>query len=122
VAFWTDPNEDSLASYEALCLPTLHAGRATGWFYERAVRNPAMRLVFFETEFRRLDLLRQLDRIKCPTLIVTGEDDPIRRSLIWRRSQRRRGRIWSRFVRFANAGHGAYRDQPGGFFPVLAIL
>jgi pimeloyl-ACP methyl ester carboxylesterase len=33
--------------------------------------------VFFEAELRRLDLLRELDRIKCPTLIVAGEDDPI---------------------------------------------
>jgi len=47
VAFWTQPNEDSLLNYEALCLPLYTRTTPPTGFYERAVRNPAMRLVFF---------------------------------------------------------------------------
>ncbi len=71
-AFWTDPNEASLTKYEEVCIPLYTRTAPLGGFLERAVRNPAVRLVFFEPELRRLDLLRQLDRIKCPTLIVAG--------------------------------------------------
>jgi pimeloyl-ACP methyl ester carboxylesterase len=49
VAFWTNPNEASLARYEALCLPLYTRTTPPVGFYERAVRNPAMRLVFFES-------------------------------------------------------------------------
>src|ERR1700730_15368412 len=64
MAFWTAPNEASLAEYEELCIPQYTRTTPLAGFYERAVRNPAMRLVFFDFELRRLDLLRQLDRIK----------------------------------------------------------
>jgi proline iminopeptidase len=119
MAFWTDPNEASLASYEALCLPLYARPTPPAGFYERAVRNPAMRLVFFEPELRRLDLLRQLDRIKCPTLIVAGEDDPITPAADMEDIAAAMRPDLIRLVRFANAGHGVYRDRPGAFFREL---
>ena len=64
IAFWTEPNEASLNRYEEVCIPLYTRTAPPAGLYERAVRNPAMRLVFFEPELRRLDLLRQLDRIK----------------------------------------------------------
>jgi proline iminopeptidase len=88
-------------------------------FYERAVRNPAMRLVFFEPELRRLDLLRQLDQIKCPTPIVAGEDDPITPVADMEEIAAALRPNLVRLVRFTNAGHGVYRDRPGAFFRAL---
>jgi proline iminopeptidase len=118
-AFWTDPNDTSLAKYESLCIPLYSRTPPPDGYYERVVRNPAMRLVFFEAELQRLDLLRQLDRINCPTLIIAGEDDPITPvadmeevAAAMRPEQRR-------LVRFANAGHGVFRDQPKAFFQEL---
>jgi len=119
IAFWTDPNEESLASYEALCLPLYTRATPPTGFYERAVRNPAMRLVFFEAELRRLDLLRQLDRIECPTLIVAGEDDPITPVADMEEIAAAMRPDQVRLVRFADAGHGVYRDRPGELFPLL---
>jgi pimeloyl-ACP methyl ester carboxylesterase len=119
VAFWTHPNEDSLLNYEALCLPLYTRTTPPTGFYERAVRNPAMRLVFFEAELRRLDLLRELDRIKCPTLIVAGEDDPITPVEDMEEIAAAMRPDLVRVERFADAGHGVYRDRPGAFFRVL---
>jgi pimeloyl-ACP methyl ester carboxylesterase len=78
-----------------------------------------MRLVFFETELRRLDLLHQLDRIKCPTLIAAGEDDPITPVADIEDIAAEMRPDLVRLVRFANAGHGVYRDQPEAFFNEL---
>ena len=119
MAFWTDPNEASLASYEALCIPLYTRNEPPAGFYSRAVRNPAMRLVFFETELGRLDLLHQLDRIKCPTLIAAGEDDPITPVADIEDIAAAMRPDLVRLVRFANAGHGVHRDRPGDFFREL---
>jgi proline iminopeptidase len=118
-AFWTDPNEASLTGYEEVCIPLYTRTAPPAGFYERAVRNPAMRLVFFEPELRRLDLLRQLDRIKCPTLIVAGEDDPITPVADMEDIAAALRPDLVRLERFANAGHGVYRDRPEAFFRVL---
>jgi pimeloyl-ACP methyl ester carboxylesterase len=119
VAFWTEPNEASLAGYEALCLPLYTRMASPTSFYERAVRNPDMRLVFFERELQRLDLLGQLDRIKGPTLIVAGEDDPITPVADIEDIAAAMRPELVRLERFSNAGHGVYRDRPGAFFRVL---
>ena len=119
MAFWTDPNEASLTAYEEVCIPLYTRTAPLAGFLERAMRNPAMRLVFVEPELRRLDLLRQLDRIKCSTLIVAGEDDPITPVADMEDIAAALRPDLVRLERFANAGHGVYRDRPGAFFRVL---
>ncbi len=119
MAFWTDPNEASLTGYEEVCIPLYTRTAPLAAVLERAVRNPAMRLVFFEPELRRLDLLGQLHRIKCPTLIVAGEADPITPAADMEDIAAAIRSDLVRLERFANAGHGVYRDRPGAFFRVL---
>jgi proline iminopeptidase len=119
VAFWTEPNEASFANYEALCMPLYTHTTPPAGFYKRVVRNPAMRLVFVEDELRQLDLVRQLNGIKCPTLVVAGEDDPITPVADMEDIAAAMRRELVRFARFANAGHGVYRDRPAAFFAEL---
>jgi len=119
MAFWTAPNESSLADYEALCMPLYTRATPPEGFYDRAVRNPAMRLVFFETELLRLDLFKRLDRIKCPTLIIAGEDDPITPLADMEDIGAAIRPDLVRLESFARAGHGVYRDRPEAFFPLL---
>ena len=119
LAFWTSPNEDSLAEYEEVCIPLYTRTAPLADSLRRAVRNPAMRLVFVEDELQQLDLLRQLGRIKCPTLIVAGEDDPITPAADMEDIAAALRPDLVRFERFANAGHGVYRDRPRAFFDLL---
>jgi pimeloyl-ACP methyl ester carboxylesterase len=117
-AFWTSPDEEAFARYEELCIP-LYTRRQSADLFERAVRNPAMRLVFVEEELRRLDLMPRLNQIRCPTLIVAGEDDPITPvEDIEEMAAAMRPEV-VRLERFANAGHGVYRDCPLEFFEKL---
>lgn len=118
-AFWTEPNEASLAEYEKLCIPLYTRTTPLADAFERAVRNPAMRLVFFEPELERLDLLRHLNRIKCPTLMIAGEDDPITPAADMEDIAKAIRPDLVRLKRFANAGHGVYRDRPEAFFHEL---
>jgi pimeloyl-ACP methyl ester carboxylesterase len=69
-----------------------------------------------KVELQRLDVLRQLDRFKCPTLVVAGEDDPITPIADIEDVVAAMRPELTRFVRFTNAGHGVYRDRPADFF------
>jgi len=118
-AFWSTPNEASLAAYEELCIPLYNRTTPAAGFFERVVRNPAMRLVFVDHELQQMDLLRQLSRIKCPTLMIAGADDPITPMADMDDIAAALPPELVRLVRFANAGHGVYRDRPEAFFNEL---
>jgi proline iminopeptidase len=60
-----------------------------------------------------------LNRIKCPTLIVAGEDDPITPVADMEEIAAAMRPDLVRLERFADAGHGVYRDRPEEFFRVL---
>jgi pimeloyl-ACP methyl ester carboxylesterase len=119
MAFWQHPDDASWAAYEQLCVPLYTRSATPAGYFERAIRNPAMRLFFVERELQQLDLLHQLSRVKCPTLILAGEDDPITPSADIEEIAAVLPRHLVRFERFAGAGHGVFRDQPAAFFRVL---
>ena len=78
-----------------------------------------MRLFFIEPELERLDLLGELQRVTCPTLLIGGEDDPITPIGDMEDIAAALPQHLVRFERFRNAGHGVYRDRPEAFFRVL---
>jgi pimeloyl-ACP methyl ester carboxylesterase len=119
IAFWSDPSESSFARYEELCIPLYTRTTMPPGYFERAARNPDMRLLFVEEELRRLDLMHQLNRIECPTLIIAGEDDPITPVEDIEEIAAAMRPDVVKLARFANAGHGVYRDCPDGFFGCL---
>lgn len=119
IAFWQHPDAESAAAYDELCIPSYTRTPPPPGYFERAIRNPAMRLFFIERELQELDLLGRLDRIKCPTLLVAGEDDPITPLADMEEIAAALPPHVVRFERFAHAGHGVFRDQPDRFFLCL---
>ncbi|MGI9600979.1 MAG: alpha/beta fold hydrolase [Acidimicrobiales bacterium] len=82
--------------------------------------NVDVLLHFFANEYRTCNLLPGLASVQCPTLVLGGEDDPttpiedqvdiaaaIDPDLV-------------EFHRFADCGHGAYRDQPDLALPIIS--
>ena len=119
IAFWTHPDEASLAAYQKLCVPLYTRTAPSGESFKRVVRNPAMRLFFIEDELARLDLLMELHRVNCPTLLIGGEDDPITPIADLEDIAAALPQHLVRFERFADVRHGVYRDRPGAFFGLL---
>jgi pimeloyl-ACP methyl ester carboxylesterase len=76
------------------------------------ILNDDLGLRFLKGEGRTIDLLGELERIACPTLVLAGEDDPVTPI---EDAADIAGRIPNgllHFVRFTNAGHGVFRDGP----------
>jgi len=112
--FWLEPGKETRDDYVRLCLPLYnrHHNLADRDIFDRAVANTELLDHFVGGEMRRFDLLPQLGRIRCPTLVLAGEDDPILPIEDSEDIARAIPRHLLRFDRFANAGHGVMRDDP----------
>jgi proline iminopeptidase len=85
----------------------------------RSVQNVELTSFFFQGEIRTFNLLPQLSRIRCPTLVTVGDMDPITPV---QNSEDIAAALPTHLVRlelFKNAGHGVQRDDPERFDRVV---
>lgn len=118
-AFYADPSAETLGDFVTKCMPTYNRHFSDPDGLARTIVNVDVLLHFFREVYPGCDLLPGLARIQCPTLVLGGEDDPttpiedqvdivnaIPEHLV-------------EFHRFADCGHGAYRDQPDDAIPII---
>lgn len=109
----------SFATYGEICMP----------FYNPTERTPAAHTIFrleCAKAFHRLggvwqtmDFLDDLDEIRCPTLVLAGEEDPVTPIEDSEDIVAHLDPSIVRFERFANAGHGVWIDDNDRAFEVL---
>lgn len=110
--YWEDPNAETASAYERVCLPVYN--RTPG----DPNRNRRVRFAydvmfhFGSGEERSFDLLPALGRVRCPTLVLAGEDDPITPVADSEDIVAALPADRVRFERFAGCGHGVFRDAP----------
>jgi len=113
--------------YDSLDLATQWLKRAMPFYNTRPAPDPdaSSRAVMNTTVLLRFlgpggegftfDLHADLAKIRCPTLVLGGDEDPMTPIESQRDIAAAIPRQWVQFVRFANAGHGAFRDDPAAF-------
>ena len=114
-------DQASVEAWQRLALPLYTRKGHDPDMMARALRRPAVLQWFTRPggEVTSFDLVPDLHRISCPTLVMSGEDDPmtpiacqvdiaaaLRPDLV-------------RFERFADCGHGVVSDQPERAFAVI---
>lgn len=118
--FWTRMSDDDVAEYFDRCAPYYTYGygepipTTDGLFAVDVLRH-------FSSdggEIHRMDHRAGLAGVACPVLVVTGDRDPVTPPA---RSREIHAALpaHARFVEIADAGHGAYRDQPERFESAL---
>ena len=118
-AYWEDPTRATAAQYVRVCMPLYNHNSMGPEVFSRAVINQKLVLDFPRRHQRSFDFIPDLARIKCPTLVMGGEDDPITPIAD---SEDIAAAIPSdlvRFERFAATGHGIVNDAPDRFLEVL---
>lgn len=80
--------------------------------------RPEVGFHFFRGEGFTYDWFGNLDRIRCPTLILAGELDPI--TTIADHEEMTAAIPGSRLEVFTQAGHGVFRDKPEEALAVIA--
>lgn len=112
--FWRTPSDETRVEYMRVCLPLYNRIRVPGDAdaMARTVFNLELMDHFVNGEMRAFNLLPDLGRIQCPTLVLAGEDDPILPIEDSEDIARAIPQHLLHFERFANAGHGVFRDDP----------
>ncbi len=92
--------------------------------YGRSIANEDVVTHYFQPggEASTIDMLEAMSRILCPTLILTGEDDPITPA---ENSADMAARIPPHLVRlerYANTGHSVFEDEPRSFDAVREFI
>ena len=119
-AFWTQPCEATWAPYQQLCTPLYNTRPpADPLARERTVFNTEILFASAGGEQRTMNLLPGLARVQCPVLVMAGEADPVTPLADAQEIAAAIPPPWGRLVTFANAGHGAWRDEPEAAMRVI---
>jgi proline-specific peptidase len=117
--FFDNPSQSVMVEYIQKCLPLYNRRQRSPEWMARSVQNVELTSFFFQGEIRTFNLLPQLARIRCPTLITVGDMDPI---TPMQNSEDMAAALPANLVRlelFKNAGHGVQRDDPEKFDRVV---
>jgi pimeloyl-ACP methyl ester carboxylesterase len=118
-AFWTDPNALTWATYNRVCMGLYNTTPQDGQGRQRIVFNTDILFASAGGEQRTMDLRPGLAHAQCPVLVMAGDADPVTPIEDALEIVAALPREWVQFERFANVGHGPWRDDPERAFAVL---
>lgn len=111
--YWKEPGSDeAFTDYMRVCLPLYNPTPVQPEVIARIVMNRELMEAFSLGELRTFDYRGELGRIRCPTLVLAGELDPITTVEDAEDIVAALPPDLVRFERFPRAGHGVFRDQP----------
>lgn len=109
--YWTAPDPDTRAAYIERCFPLYTVGEGPIAVPGRAMMNREVMDHYIQGS-ASLDLRPSAAALRCPTLILVGEDDPVTpvasSELLVSLIPQDLGRL----ERYADCGHGTHRDKP----------
>ncbi|WP_374661821.1 alpha/beta fold hydrolase [Inhella sp.] len=116
-AFWERPGPDTWAEYEIHCRH-LYNTTPQPKLFETCYRWDVL-FHFVGGEKRTMDLRPGLGKVRCPVLVMVGDEDPVTppEDAMEIAAALRSAPV--QFERFAGVGHGAWRDDPAAAETVL---
>jgi proline iminopeptidase len=120
--FWTNPTPETRATYLRVCHPLYRAKPAdTSAAAARVIVNNDIVMHFNGPagDHATMDFRLALAKIRCPTLVMAGDRDPITPIAFSEEIVASLPAHLVRFERFANCGHGVHGDDPERAFAVI---
>jgi proline iminopeptidase len=115
--------EESAAEFDRVCYPRYSSKPGyvedTRQRLARSIRTIDVNLHYFRHEAPRFDPWSVLAAIRCPVLILAGEDDPVCPLPIVEDLASRLPADTTRLVRLPGARHNIFRDRPDLAFPAI---
>jgi pimeloyl-ACP methyl ester carboxylesterase len=123
VALWRDPGDPTLfGAYKEICMPLYNTTRRDLSLTEEwVILRPDVLTHFYAygAEGHRFDLRTELTKVRCPTLVLSGREDPICPLEDSLDIVAALPRALCRFHAFENCGHGLQWDDPKGFISAV---
>jgi pimeloyl-ACP methyl ester carboxylesterase len=110
--YFGDPNDLTFAEFLRVCLPLYTRSPLDPEVIARMEMNTEATEHWDRHETRRVDLREEVAAIRCPVLLLAGEDDP---SFALPGVEELAAALPERLVdfrRYPEAGHGVFRDAP----------
>lgn len=117
--YWEKPSPETVTDYLRICMPLYNRVAMGPEVMSRAVFNYEVLFHFGRGAQRNFDFFAGLARVKCPTLVMGGEIDPITPIEDQVDIAAALPRDLVRFERFPGAGHGIVADEPARFLQVM---
>jgi pimeloyl-ACP methyl ester carboxylesterase len=120
-AYLRNPSLETLSDFARLCVPVYNRRPQDVDALARALphSNFDLNISFFRDEFRRFDFGAALASVRCPTLVIAGEDDPITPVADSEDIAAALPAHLVRLERFPGCGHPVYQDDDERFFRVV---
>lgn len=119
-AFWLAPSEATWAPYVQQCMHLYNTRPAADPLARsRTVFNTDILFASAGGEQQTMNLLPGLAGVQCPVLVLAGTEDPVTPLQDAQDIAAAIPQPFSRLVSIADAGHGAWRDQPEAAMQVL---
>jgi len=121
-AYWTNPTVETRRRHMEVCVPlyTTRGPPVPEWIARALVKAPvALHFNGPHNEQERFDFRAALAGVRCPTLVLAGERDPVMPIAFSETIAASLPRDLVRFERFADCGHGVVPDAPERAFAVL---
>jgi pimeloyl-ACP methyl ester carboxylesterase len=120
---FTELTEESSADFNRVCFPLYSskpgwAGESRQWI-ARSIQTIDVNLHYYRHEAPRFDPWSVLAAIKCPVLVLAGEDDPICPLPVVEELAGQLPADTTRLVRLPGARHTVFRDRPDLAFPAI---
>jgi len=120
--FWANPDDEAnTAAYLETCFPLYYqTDQGTDWL-ARATVNTDMMGAYYKAggEGFRFDLLPDLKKVQCPTMVLTGEHDPVTPATQAADIAAALPAHLVRYEYFADCGHTPERDDPETVFAMM---
>jgi pimeloyl-ACP methyl ester carboxylesterase len=119
-AFWQAPGPATWAPYKAICSPLYNMQPPDDpQRNSRIIFNEEILFASAAGEQQSMNLLPGLAAVCCPVLVMAGVQDPVTPLQDAQDIAAAIPAPWGRLVTFANAGHGAWRDEPDAAMAAL---
>ena len=117
--FWTTPDATNWAEYCRICRPLYNRTAADAAAAQRTRFKPEILFHWAAGEQQTMDLLPGLAAAQCPVLVMAGALDPVCPLADAEDIAAALPAQWRQFERFADCGHGVWRDDPAAALSVL---
>ena len=111
------------AEFNRVCYPLYSAtpdwSEESRQFLARMIRNPDVASHYSRHEVHRFDPWTLIGAVRCPVLVLAGEDDPVCPLPVVKELAGRLPAGTTRFVRLPRARHTVFRDRPDLAFPAV---
>jgi pimeloyl-ACP methyl ester carboxylesterase len=117
--FLERPGPDTLGAYSRICFPLYRKAERDPDSNSRILWNFDVMFDFLGGEGLTFDLLGDLAEVRCPTLILAGEEDPITPIADQEDIAAALPQSLLRLERFPGCGHGVWSDEPEAALRVI---